>query len=306
MSNYRVLWIDDEYRTSEATFEDANERGIELIAFSNAEEALAEINQNHQLYDAVILDGLFFESADQHAGDESQQGFGKVAQELRFLKKQGVMIPWFIYSGQPSFVKERNDFVELLKDDFFAKGKVFDKNKDEDFWELCEEIKKASTRADEFQIRNKHAEPFSAFGENFLPISKEKLLLKLFVVSEKNKVDKEHYQLIRDLYEDVMIDLNKGRILPDELINQHGKPNLQGCVYFFTKGFDPRDGRFLMFNDHIPQHISKGGLQFLKDISSILSHSTDEKHTIYAFRSALNLLCETLIWYKDLIREKGY
>src|SRR5690606_6645052 len=133
MRNYKVLWFDDEHQKFQSIKDEAMLEEIQLIGYTNSDEGGDELRQNFRDYDAVLLDGLFFKQKNQKGTDLNQTAFGEIAKILSDLKAKGNSIPWFIYSGQSSFVKDSNDIVDVFKDLAFAKGKVFDKNKDEDF-----------------------------------------------------------------------------------------------------------------------------------------------------------------------------
>ena len=130
MSKYKVLWFDDEHETLEEDKEIALLKGIKLIGFKNAIDGIKELKNNYQYYDAVLVDGLFYKTSE-HTGDNvSGEAFGEVAKVLGSLKDRGIIMPWFIYSGQKSFVKEKNELVNVLGDKAYANGKIFDKNKE--------------------------------------------------------------------------------------------------------------------------------------------------------------------------------
>ena len=74
---------------------------------------------------------------------------------------QNKILPWFIYSGQKSFVKDKNVLVDVLKDSSFANGKIFDKSKDEDFIEQSRIVNKAGMKQLE--------QGFDALGLNYVP-----------------------------------------------------------------------------------------------------------------------------------------
>ena len=152
MSNYKILWFDDEHQTLETVKEEALVNDIELIGFTNAKSGLKELEDNFNQYQAVIVDGLFFDESEQDEIDKGGTAFGKVALFLKSQKDKGKVIPWFILSGQPSFVKEKNILVELLSDSDFNNGKIYDKNNDEDFVKLFSDIKSEANKIETTKI----------------------------------------------------------------------------------------------------------------------------------------------------------
>ena len=144
MRKYKVIWFDDQHQEFEIDKLYARSKDIQLIGYTNAMEGIPELRDNHNEYDAVILDGKFFKTADQKGTNIDETAFGEVAKILCELKAQNKILPWFIYSGQKSFVKDKNVLVDVFKDSSFANGKIFSKSKDGDFIELISEIKKAA------------------------------------------------------------------------------------------------------------------------------------------------------------------
>lgn len=213
---YKVLWFDDEHLSLEEIKEEAILQDIELIGYSNAEEGLVELKNNHDRYDAIILDGKFYQSKEEIGNDENK-AFADVALELKNLKSQGIIIPWFTYSGQEVFVKEKDAYWDLLKDSNFANGKVFDKNKDEDFIELCSEIKKEADKRPETQVRHKYSDIFKIFELGYLSDEVEQQVLDLLITDLPTNISetKAIFTNIRSIHESCFIKLEGIRVIPN-------------------------------------------------------------------------------------------
>lgn len=136
-----VLWLDDEHKVFQPLKDAAIMENIQLVGYDNAEDGLLELTNNFNHYDAVILDGIFF--TDKTNSNQTDEAFGNVAKGLLELRTKGSIIPVFIYSGQPSFVKDSHSYVNLFKDEFSANGRVFDKTNDDGMPELLQHIKEA-------------------------------------------------------------------------------------------------------------------------------------------------------------------
>ena len=132
--SYNVLWFDDEYQTLDIFNEKAMLADINLVGYSNAEEGLVELRNNLHKYDAVIVDGIFYQTSNQENTIVTQNAMAAVATELKTLEGQK-KLPWFILSGQPSFTRDKNPFA-----DFFKDNKVYDKLSDNDLEHLWKEI----------------------------------------------------------------------------------------------------------------------------------------------------------------------
>lgn len=132
MAKYKVLWFDDEWQELEEISENALDHDIELVGVSNAQNGLHELSNNLIQYQGVILDGKFYLDQTKTGDEINEDAFGEVARFLHDLHTRGELLPWFILSGQPTFVKEVNTSVKLLGISSYGKGRVFDKNRDED------------------------------------------------------------------------------------------------------------------------------------------------------------------------------
>ncbi len=69
MMKYRVLWFDDKFKELEIIKEGALLESILLIGYDNAADGIKELESNISLYDAVLIDGLFYERSGQNDDD---------------------------------------------------------------------------------------------------------------------------------------------------------------------------------------------------------------------------------------------
>lgn len=223
---YKVLWFDDEYETLEDIVEDCLLEEIKLIGYSNAKDGLKALSENEHRFDAILLDGMFFKD-DNQSGDPNDSAFGEVAVALSNLKAKGIILPWFIYSGQTNFTKDNNKLVNLLADQAFAQGKVFDKNRDEDLKELCKEIKKASDLQPLTQARNNNPELMKIFQFGYLPDSVEENVLDLLIkpLPNSNSELKEILTNIRSVHESCLVKLKSINVLFEDLDTFNKKMN---------------------------------------------------------------------------------
>ncbi|MBB1151320.1 hypothetical protein H4K35_14630 [Myroides sp. NP-2] len=153
-----VLWLDDEHKVFQPLKDAAIMENIQLVGYDNAEDGLLELTNNFNHYDAVILDGIFF--TDKTNSKQTDEAFGNVAKGLLELRTKGFIIPVFIYSGQPSFVKDSHSYVNLFKDEFSANGRVFDKTDDDGMPELLLHIKEAVKDNVYTKIRHQYSDVF--------------------------------------------------------------------------------------------------------------------------------------------------
>lgn len=301
MTKYKVIWFDDEHKKFQPIKDQAILEDIQLIGYSNSKEGIPELRNNYKDYDAVVLDGLFFKDSEHQGTDIDDSAFGEVAKVLSELKAQNKILPWFIFSGQKSFVKDKNSFVELFKDTSFANGKVFDKNKDEDFKELLAEIKKAADANPVRQIKVKNPEVFSIFDEGLLPEEVENQILSVF----KNSLPSDKAELksiltnIRSTQESIFIKLEGIGVLPKlDNFNQKIK-HLSGNI---TKN---TSGKFVATSAVYQTPEIENLQKWIYFTCGTYIHHLEQQHyagymiSNYAVKSMFYGLLELLLWFKE-------
>ena len=60
-----------------------------------------------ELYDVILLDGMFFEKKDQEIGTEDESGIGMAIRKINQLSSKKAF-PWFVLSGKDKFTKSEN------------------------------------------------------------------------------------------------------------------------------------------------------------------------------------------------------
>lgn len=299
MRKYKVLWFDDEHEKFQPLKDEAILENIQLIGTTNSEDGGVELRQNFRDYDAILLDGLFFKKNDQKGTDLNQTAFGEIAKILTELKSNGNLIPWFIYSGQPSFVKDSNEIVEIFKDNAFAEGKVFDKNKDVDFVDLLQEIKKAADINPVRQIKVAHPEIFSIFDSGLLLEETERELIQVFLELDKNEnIDfKALLTKIRSIQEKIFIKLENIGVLPNGLSFNRQNVHLSGNKSH-ASNYQPTSIEYQTAEVETLQ-------KWIHNTCGTYIHVLEEQHyggymiSKYAVKSIFFGLLELLIWFKE-------
>ncbi len=303
MTKYKVIWFDDEHDKFQPIKDQAILKEIKLIGYSNSKEGIPELRNNYKDYDAVVLDGLFFKNSDHQGTDIDDSAFGEVAKVLSELKAQNKILPWFIYSGQKSFVKDKNSFVELFKDTSFANGKVFDKNKDEDFIELLTEIKKAADSNPERKIKISNPEIFSIFEEGILPVEIETQLISIFQKQHfENKAElKAILTNIRSIQESIFIKLEGIGVLQSGLTFNQKNIHLSG-----NKSHASR--YIATSTEYQTSEIENLQKWIWLTCGTYIHHLEDEHYngyliSNYAVKSMFSGLLELLLWFKKTYKE---
>lgn len=306
MMKYKVLWFDDEHLELETIKEDARAYDIDLIGYSNAKEGIKELQNNFNLYYAVIVDGLFFDSPEQRGNAFDNTAFGEVAKFLNGEMAKGNLMPWFIFSGQPSFVKEKNDLVKVLADKDFNNGKVYDKNIDEDFIKLCNEIIKSANSIDKSRIKIKYVDSFNVFSKKIVNSKYEHNLIEMLLCLEKKDYKKKNLNVIRDLLESIFLTLMEDfECIPETFKNSNNKPNLEWCTRFLEgKPTNDAGKKEFKLEMEIPYYISSS-IRYVKEISSVYSHLSENATVKTSFISASYSILEVLEWLPSFI-EKNF
>lgn len=302
---YKVIWFDDEHETLEEIIENSLLADIELIGYSNAEEGLSVLLDDPLRFDAVLLDGMFLKSENQQT-ELKDDAFGEVAKALSNLKAQGVVLPWFIYSGQPNFVKDKNKLVDLFKEEAFANGKVFDKSEDKDFVELCNKIKEAADAQPHTQVRLQNIESFEVFELGIIDKQYEQLLLEILVSNHNNDFKKKNINVQRDLLEAIWKALHFNiPCVPEAFFDArlNHKPNHEWCtLYFEGRNVNTNLGQFRV-DKNIPKHIG-GAFRVLKESVNELSHLNDNQIIKTPLLTNTYLLNSILEWLSSFIKDE--
>jgi hypothetical protein len=286
--NYNVIWFDDEYQTLDIIIEKAMLADINLVGFSNAEDGLKELKNNINWYDAVIVDGIFYQSNNEQNAQVTSNAMGKVAMELKQLEDKRI-IPWYILSGQPSFTKEKNQIVDL-----FSNNKVYDKLSDEDLDELWNKLKLDADSQLETQIRHRYADVFELCSEKYIGESNyEKLLRLLFAVEGNDYKNPIYYNEIRKLLESIFTACNIKGLFPQDCTEMNAR-----SLYLGRKEMQAYVPFYIQRNIHSVVQISQDGSHLLSTDGDV-----SKGNAPYLLRSTIFELFNILLWYKNFAIE---
>jgi hypothetical protein len=304
---YKVLWFDDEHKTLELIKEEAKIADIKLVGYTDSTSGLKELEQSYKEYHAVLLDGLFFKNEKETGDVQTGEAFAEVAKVLGNLKAQGIIIPWFIYSGQKSFVKDKNSFVNIFSDGAFANGKVFDKNKDEDFEELCKQIKIEANKLPITIAKNSYPDIFEIFELGYLPESVEENILDLLIkpLPQNNSEFKGILTNIRSIHESCFIKLSTIGVVtyPEESFNNINK-HLSGNK-IWNSTLRKLEAKSTEYQNAAIENLQK----WIYFTCGNYIHYLEEQHndgymiSNYAVESLKNGLLEILLWFKKTYEE---
>lgn len=216
MNTYNILWVDDECNDKEMIqFQvDAEGEGILLNGFTSFEEAFEILESKITFYDAILLDGMFFEKKDQVVGSEDEVGIGMAIAKINEIKSKKAF-PWFVLSAKDKFTKGNNSFLAANK------ARCFDKTNPNDVVELFKEIKKAADEQGDTQTRHRYQRVFEVCSEKYIGINASNDLLSILKKENAEKAFSDpvlYFTPLRKIMEDLFSTYNKFGLLPDVFI----------------------------------------------------------------------------------------
>jgi hypothetical protein len=215
-----------------------------------------------------------------------------------------------------NFVLDKDDWIGEITDSDFAKGKIFDKSKDEDLDALWQAIKDACDKLPDTKIQHQHHKVFEAC-EKYVPDGTKHLMTILKAEYDPTiSFDSElYYNQLRKLVEYVFRAANKRGLLHDKCVPGHVMVNES---YLFLSG---KPTQYLTTNvrctkTHFPKVIDDIIIDLIK-VCNLGSHSEqynerpdvtlknhlDSVGTPYLLFSLTYRLMDVLIWFKTYVEE---
>ena len=281
-----VLLIDDRKDFIEAFTADCAARGYALYSKRSLAGLKELMPALHHKIACVILDIKCLHTEDQEIEDPSF-----ITSAITYLDQNFSKFPRMILTGDD---KEYDQIKKYFKDEDIFLKTTEDKDR------LFTKIKYYVDNSDEFRIRRQNSEAFDAFRTGLLAETKGATLYQLFKIAEDGVFQRNDFNTLRELLEDVLLWTNSKGLLPNACIRPDGRPNLEwsyrylsGLSVNFQNGANPIQSASIL-----PQHVSRT-MEMVKQNSSILSHSYNDKVTINVYKATLFGLAEILVWCKD-------
>ena len=288
---YNVIWADDNIQSLLEDDRSLFERnGIQIIPFTNAQEAINYLEKNARFIDALIVDAKFSKAGE--AFDEDGKSFPGLSLFMRQLsglrKTYGMPFPCWIYTGFGDLLLDKYD-----ADDLEGFEGVVDKKSNYDArkeWiaSICERI--TETKSEAFRIRQENAGLFALCTEKYLGKEVEKQLLDILAYKEEDGT--APFNKIRDVLEEIMDLLAREGIID----NKTQKIALGDRI----------DKLNSAYRGKIPQYIIPS-LRLLLSSSSLSHADTLEKTAVnngqapYLFSTLLMALKTVLTWLQPFV-----
>ncbi len=296
---YKILWIDDKFNEMIDFQILAEGEGLLLQGFKSFEEGFAELEKSNKKYDAVLLDGLFFEKRDQESGTEDEIALGAAIARINELKNKK-NYPWFVLSGQDQFTKTKNSLLTANK------KRCFDKTNPADIFELFSAIKIESDNEKETSIKHKYYKAFELCTSKYIGEDSVNGLLYLLIgleYQQENQNSEEKLNAIRKIIENIFDVFYKIGVLPHEIARSNGSINKSGD---FLAGLNKQ----YKYNEQILHPVIALHLINILDLTQDGSHSRGDlklgvddfiksQNTSYLFNSIVFQLLDIMIWCKN-------
>jgi hypothetical protein len=313
---YTVLWIDDQYQKLIEFRLQAKKQGVLLVPFASFEEGFNHLERHLSEFDAILLDGMFFEKKDQVQGTEDETALGLAIGKLNQLKSKKVF-PWFVLSGKESFTKSNN---LLLKAD---KKRCYDKTVPGDLQELLEAIRQEADKLVDTQVKHNYQQVFDVCKNKYIGDSAAEdlmVILKSIGNVEAEFKDVPYFNRLRTILESVFRAANKFGLLHDACI-PGGIVNLKNSHRFLSQNkVKISDTAVISCSvKHMPVIIERN-LKNLLDITNVASHTEPQEkeqsqleltayrkmvHSPYLLYSLTFQLMDVLLWFKAYVDENN-
>jgi hypothetical protein len=298
----KVLVSDDNTRLFDPWGERAIKYNIDLLCFSNWEEAQYELEEHWDEYAFIILDG---QGKIQEEGVQANKKH--LISAVQWLKEQlgnGKYKPALIYTGYYELIEEI-----AVKDsqvlEIFDKGKV---SIDDVFQFILSQISKTPDKI----IKGKYPDVFKVFEHNYLDKEVEKMLLDLLkMIDKSNGYDlKSCAILIRSIQEALYKSLNYyvPDILPDDCFKENGMVDFNKTKSLLSGKTKDEAGKIVTVKK---RDLQGSDIENLSNTiywvcGNIIHYSMDKKYEIgkYTLHSLVFGLLEQILWYKKLIDKK--
>lgn len=311
LNKYNVLWFDDQCKDEnmqEIADKAYDKYSIILNGVESAEEGLKFLVANHHFIDAILLDARFYLNEGDISGTEDLKGLRKVWDKIIQLEAQGIVLPKFIFSGQPKL-----DQDQTFRDTY---GNFYSKHDPEELNKLFADIIEAANNRSETQIRHDYSIVFEVCSEKYIGEESQKPLFEILKSFKTPWIlfnDELYFTQIRMILEYMFRAANKLGLLHDKCINSRGKVNLTESSLFLS-GELTKHLEVSCKVSHFSKIISDE-VKSILFITGAASHTVDpdikNNINLIEYRKAINTpyllysltfqLMDILIWYRKYV-----
>lgn len=265
---YNILWIDDEWDKMPSFMQECKEAyNLNLIPFKTRKEGIEALEQNLDMYHAVLLDAKMFDESENEVASLKGLGNAKAYLDRLSLKK---VFPYFISTGQPDLLDDDN-FKELF-------GAYYEKEHDDE--KLMHDIVAAIEKTEALQVKAIYENVFTSLESMGILERTESILLDILLplhYTEKQTSFKpiHHYNQLRQLVEYIFRACHKVGLVPDQCI-PNGIVNLnQSSLYLAGKTAEKAGVRYGDNGERIVPEYIESIIRSVLDFGNVHSHTVE-------------------------------
>jgi len=275
------------------------DEGYDVIVrdFQNLEDGFAELDKDSK-YKAIILDAKAFITPEQETIN-----FDFIVEALSRLEESNrktgrLHIPFAVNTGYSD-----GEVIKAVKTRIEnQKGKLFDKSKQAE--EMLRYLLKEIANAENTKIEKRYADVFEIFQDEnrYLDSSCRTDLLFILKKLDDESDIKNNFTQLRKILEEIYKKLRIKGEIPDALFHTDGRPNFEN-VYYYLEGYTRYPNPGLTNPNPVREKHFLSCIDYLKNITSIITHAYSHNVTIYAYKSAVFALLEILLWFRKLMEK---
>lgn len=282
---YKVLWIDDDETIHEAYQQLADLHGIDLVTFTNWEEARPVFEADFDEWTAVVLDA-FCQLTSEPVLD--QHFLNEVVGDLKTkFAERRKLIPWYVLSA--GTMEKFEDIISSINLSDRRKleqdwGKlVFLKDEYADEIALFNAIRKVGEKMSINTVLYRHKELFKYVGVNTIfGADARRILLDslsvLYFPEEKQGVIYTTNNPLMQILEIVLRSMIEKGLLPDECMNDKGPIVKKCCELLLGETVEFQEKSVVIKMDHkYPLGQVPELMKLSKDYRNTGSHPTEDK-----------------------------
>ncbi len=326
MNNYnliQVLWVEDDQKVTTSYPYEAENEGLQLVAYPCWDEAKVALENDYDKWSAIILDA---KCKFHHNSKDNPVIFLREAlKDISVIaEKKHRVIPWFVLSGGAETEITDSINEERLKWDedwTKSKNKTY-YSKIEDRKDLFQRIRAINYKSHRLQIQEKYRNVFEAITEcNINTIGYNALEDLLIPIHFPNDIENEDYndkyEKARKVLEYIFRSMSSNGILPE----WGKKVNLRwsSCILGGQNATKSKDKDVYSFKSK--KRILPGALavivKTMVDIIPPFCHSEDDNEDIvskedymhyvdsstYLLNSFTLQICDLILWYRNYLKE---
>lgn len=301
---YNVLWFEDNPKVS--FIDNAFISGITVNVAENLEKGIALLNSIHS-WDAFIFDANYKKKE----GSESALVLSDLINEV--VKRSNDKTPWFVLTA--------GDFAGIEAISYIIPESIWEKelgtkrfyNKvGEDEETLFDDIKRTVKYQNtiEWNIKNNYNSVFDACKEKYLGSNTESYLLQIIKKTQSDDLEDliKSFNALRDVIELLFKKLNNLQIIPNVVFE--GKGWINGCSKFLASKHEKVEWVVNPIHPTVSFQLFTL-LQIVQDASHEVTDNLNLKvkdfigtnRTTYLYKSAVFLLLDIIVWFKNFIDE---